>query len=341
MSAQSNERTWDGERLLSSHPVITRSFTIPTPPLKRAIQTMAHLIASGAPHGVWIAPPRIGKTSATEYSQQCLSEAFPQLPIFRYISRHTQLPKEREFYADLLTQLGAGQTKKTVTSSECLDKVVRLMFAAAQSQGSKIVLFIGDEMQEFNEHKFSWLMDVSNELHRLGVRMIVILFGQLQLLHVRTALMSQQRADILGRFLSRSYTFHGIRSAAELGEVMDAYDDASIRDYPAGSGLSFTEFFLPLAYKSGWRLAGEAIVAWEQFKEGAKRSLTQAQVEQLSVGMEWVAGAIQHILTHHLEFDSARFRLRSADWKEAVAMSGFESSVPFVYNTGSVEHGNG
>lgn len=319
------------EQLLPSHPVITRKFTIPTPPLKRAVQTMVHLIASGAPHGVWVAPPRIGKTWATQYSEQCLAEAFPALPIFRYISRWTQLPKERDFYTDLLTQLGAGPTKSTVTPSACLHVVVRRMFAAAQEKGSSSVLFIGDEMQKFNEHKFLWLIDVGNELQRLGVRMIVILFGQQELLHIRTALLSQQRVDILGRFLSRSYTFHGIRSAAELGEVMQGYDDASVRDYPAGSGVSFTEFFLPLAYQAGWRLAGEAMTAWDQFEQAAKVRLTHAQVEQLSIGMEWVAAAIQHILTHQLEFDAARFRLRPADWRQAIAMSGFESSLPFVY----------
>jgi hypothetical protein len=303
----------------------------------RAVQTMAHLIASGGPHAAFIAPPRFGKTSATEYAQRCLSEAFPTLPIYLYISRHTQLPKERNFYTDLLLQLKAGETKKTLSISDCLVKVVRRMFTDAQSRGSREVLLIVDEIQELTESQLSWLMDVGNELQHEGVRMIVISFGQLQLMDVRTALLAQGRGDILGRFLTRCYTFHGIRSAEELCEFMRGYDDPGICDFPESSGLSFTGFFLPHAYKAGWRLAGEALMAWNQFVAAATRCLSQTEIVQLSVGMEWVAATIQHILMHRTDYDSARFRLRPDDWKEAVAMSRFEASLPYVYKTSCVE----
>lgn len=140
----------------------------------------------------------------------------------------------------------------------------------------------------------SFIVSVNDIVCREGVKWLDEGLG-----HLRTSLKHQARGDVLGRFLSRIYAFEGIRSAAELCEVMRAYDDARLRDYPDGSGISFTQFFLPGAFRAGWRLSSCATQCWGEFCRVAKDHLSSTgDVQRLQVGMEWVASSIQHVLTH-------------------------------------------
>jgi hypothetical protein len=97
-------------------------------------------------------------------------------------------------------------------------------------------------------------------------------------------------------------------------------------------GVSFTQFFFPEAFRAGWRLVTCALQCWAEFCKVAAANLESTnQVEQLNVGMEWIAGAIQHVLTHNTDLDSPNFRLKEKDWQEAIAISSFAGSLVTIY----------
>jgi len=166
----------------------------------------------------------------------------------------------------------------------------------------------------------------------MRVRVVAILFGQPELASLRSVLRESHRGDILGRFMSRFYAFDGISSATELSEVMRCYDDPAEFEYPLKSECSFSRFFFPQAYSQGWRLASSAQDLWECFREEARTRLsTSSQVQKLSVGMEWVAGALQYVLTTYVDFDRVHFVFSREHWRDAVRSCGFADSLGLTY----------
>lgn len=333
-SPESSVLDFDRMELFDTHPVLTRKFHIPTPPILNAYNIIGRAIATGAPSCTFAAFPRFGKTYAAEYCQERLPETFPTLPTVYFVAHEAQRPHKQRFYADLLKQTGIGDGKVR-RDRDMRDLLVHLWWTLAQDKGSSRLAFLGDEMQRLSTDELSWLIDVTNDLQRLEVRVISILFGQPDLAARRAVLRETHRGDILGRFMSRVLAFQGISSAYELRQVMSCYDDAAIgaTDFPLGSGCSYTKFFVPLAYGNGWRLSNCAEGCWEQFCEHATIRLSSVKkVQRLSIGMEWISGAIAEVLTRCSEHDRATLRISAEEWREAIDSSGFPESLGLTYD---------
>jgi hypothetical protein len=321
----------DRGSLFGTHPVVTRGFKAPTPPIKRCGEIVAQLIATGGSGCSFAAYPRFGKTYASEYLNAKLAEAFPTLSIVLFNAHYSKRPHAALFYSDLLEQSGFGAVNPA-RKSDMRQRVARAWWVMASSRQSMQLAFIGDEMQKLSPDEYSWLIDLMNDLHKMKVRVVGILFGQPELASLRSVLRESHRGDILGRFMSRFYAFEGISSAAELLEVMECYDNPEQFEYPKGSCCSFTGFFLPQAYARGWRLASGAQDLWQSFKEEASTRLSSpSKVQKLSVGMEWVAGALQYVLTTYVDFDRIQFSLSREHWRDAVRSSGFGDSLGLTY----------
>lgn len=125
---------------------------------------------------------------------------------------------------DLLRQSGYA-ARRPKSRRETREQLVRAWWVLAQSHQSANVALIGDEMQCLSSYEYSWLIDLTNDLQALGVRVISILFGQPELASLRSVLRETHRGDILGRFMSRLFAFEGIASASELQQVLSCYDD--------------------------------------------------------------------------------------------------------------------
>lgn len=319
----------DRTTLITTHPVITREFQFPTPPLIRAFDIILHTISSGAPSCAFVAFPRFGKTCAIAYYRERLKEVFPSLPIICFHAHHEMRANARRFFTDLLTQSGYAEGRP---SRDAREQLVRAWWVMAQSNSSKTVVLIGDEMQCLSSYEYSWLIDLSNDLQSLGVRVISVLFGQPELASLRSVLRETHRGDILGRFMSRLYAFDGIASASELRQVMSCYDDLLQGEYPVDSNCCFTQFFLPQAYEQGWRLASCAGLCWEQFKVHANARLNAPAAPKLSIGMEWVSGAIQFALTHYGDLDRPQFAISAEEWSAAIESTGFRDSLGLTYH---------
>jgi hypothetical protein len=202
-----------------------------------------------------------------------------------------------------------------------------------QSRNAQTLAIVGDEMQCVSPDAYSYLIDVTNDLNEMGLRTITLSFGQPELNALRSVLKETHRGDILGRFLSRVFAFEGIGSEAELREVMLFYDDPAEFEYPQASGICFSEFFLPKAYASGWRLASCAASCWEGFRQHAVTRLSSpATVQKLSVGMQWITGALQFSLVNCTDLDAPDLKITSEDWDLAVQSSGFAESLGLTYD---------
>jgi hypothetical protein len=321
-------------QLFRTHPVKTRWFQIATPPIRSAFTEMCHVVASGAPCCAFVAFPRVGKSSCCAYCKQRLEEAFPGIPCFRFHANHEDtrsMATRRLFFRDLL-QKSLGVEIPLGTKKDLQQLLVRTWWGRARESDSDTIVLLADEMQALSADHYSWLIDITNDLHNLNTRVITILFGQPQLIDLRDTLRRIGRGDILGRFMTRIFPFEGITTPTELQTVMNAYDDPTELEYPEGSGWAFTRFFLPKAYSNGFRLANQAADCWSIFQELGATALSASHLSKLSIGMEWIAGTFQYLLFHSTDADHLKFKITLTDWREAVRSTGWVKSLSDIHS---------
>jgi hypothetical protein len=187
--------------------------------------------------------------------------------------------------------------------------------------GDRFVIFV-DEGQNWSELELTWLRDVTNQLDKESINVLVVMFGDQSLQRLRNELVAKGRHDLLGRFFLRLVEFPGLRGVDELRMVLAIYDSADKYEYPLGSGISYSRFFLPRAFENGWRLASEAESMWAEFVSAGGRN----NFEVKEVGMHWVGLSVRQILFSLHAEDRPGFVATSRQWAAAVRSSGFEQS---------------
>lgn len=326
----------DRSLFYANHPVVDDLIAFPTPPLIRATETMIHIIGSGGRGGAFTAFPGFGKTRAITYCCERLPEVFPNMPIVSFHAHNESHQTSSKFF-EWLYERTVFEIKAARTPRKIRDMLVRAWFLEAASRRSRKLICFGDEMQRWTANEFTWLIDISNDLESMGIRMTSILFAQQQFAHNRSIFLRDGRGDILGRFMSRWFTFGGIESALELKEVFHCYDDAEHGEYPPGSNCSYTRFFMPQAFEAGWRLASCAGNCWEIFLTQANKRLKRASTSKVSIGMLWVAEAVQFVLMHYGDQDRTQFSIAKDQWVTAIESTGFANTVGFTYKPDAEE----
>lgn len=114
------------------------------------------------------------------------------------------------------------------------------------------VSFFIDDAQRLVEIHYDWLMDLYNDLDHYGITLTTILVGQKELVHQRSAFISGDKFQIVGRFMSHEYQFKGIENLNNLRICLTGYDDYC--EYPTNSNWSFTKYFFSESFTRGYRL---------------------------------------------------------------------------------------
>ena len=317
--------------LLSLHPVVCNQAHLPTPSIQRAYAEIAEIVAERDPGVSFVAFSRFGKTFAISVLADQLAANFPDVPVLSTNATEHKLFSELTFYSELLhgcTRAPVGQAK----ARDLRNRLVRYLWTLAESRRTdRIVLFV-DEAQNWAEPELTALRDISNDLALFaGVVLLVNLFGAPSLANLRGALLQSGRTDLVGRFMVRQYEFQGITSILDLAATATCYDDVDISEYPVGSGVSFSEFFMPIAFRDGWRLEHEAELAWKSFQKAAQ---PHGGVKQ--IGMKWIALSIKRFLVTQSEWDRAGFRGTDKMWANAISRSGFVQTLGVTYSAEAV-----
>lgn len=312
-------------KLTAEHPVIRNQIQLPTPAIRAAFDIIANTALERAPGVCFRGDPRVGKTSAIEVIKDQLKQVFPEMPVYTINAKWHPRFSEVVFFGELLKAV----TKVLATTMKVeprRTKMLNYLWTQAESRHSDRILLFVDEAQCWLEPALTTLRDLSNDLQlEHGIRLIVVLFGTAELINVYSGLLISGRVDLIGRFMPQSHEFLGVHDIGQLSATMRFYDDPEISQHPLGSGLSYSECLLPLAYGSGWRLEHEAPLLWAQYIRAAQASGGLAQV-----GMQWVNASIRDFFQQHLELDHADFRGTPDQWREAVLRSGFENSLARV-----------
>lgn len=193
-----------------------------------------------------------------------------------------------------------------------------------RSNQNRLILFI-DEAQKLHEPHYRWLIDIHNELDSHNIVLIVLLVGQEELGHQLTAFQAADKTQIVGRFMVQRFTFRGMRSAKDLEICLGNYDRGS--EYPPGSKCSFTRYYFPEAFDSGFRLASYAEILWQAFREVREAEHLPITTE---IPMQYFCRTVEYVLARFGTLESLTRDLSLNQWKQAIKQSGYTDAEKYV-----------
>jgi hypothetical protein len=172
--------------------------------------------------------------------------------------------------------------------------------------------------------EWKWLLGLQNALDDQGIRFSVISIGSYSLQFQPDYLARTGNAHIAARFYACDTQFHGIRSCAELGYVLNGYDLDS--EWPKQSGISFLQYFAPRPFAEGCRLTGCAGQLWAAFEQLLPHAVSPKKTGPMEIPMLHIARAVENALR----------RLGSGESWEAV--TSLQSWLVMVAKTGFTDH---
>lgn len=310
----------------SVHPLVRRNYRVATTAIEDFVDLVERCLRVHMPGALVYARPRMGKTHAVDYVCLHLARARPDVHTIRMSCEHHRVAFEGAFFSALLTAAGAREALKGSIAEKRQELIRRLRERMAVNRAHVVVLFC-DEAQRLSRNAYEWLRDVHDQLGYHGIRLITFLVGQPQLLAQKAAFQMSGDEQIVARFMIEQLQFHGIRDAAEAATCLAGYDQTR---YPEGSGPSFTQFFLPMSFAAGLRLARCGADLWNAFVRAHASAQLTGHPE---IQMDYFTRAVESLLSEGHEFDSPTLKLNEANWARAVEDSGYVAAQRSVIAT--------
>ncbi|GJH02849.1 hypothetical protein CBA19C8_19850 [Paraburkholderia terrae] len=99
-------------------------------------------------------------------------------------------------------------------------------------------------------------------MDRQQIKLFTFLVGQQELLSQKTALQLAGMTQIVARLMVEQLPFYNIRNARDVATCLNGYDQTA---HPEGSAWTFTRFYVPEAFDTGYRLVSDADSLWRAF----------------------------------------------------------------------------
>lgn len=301
-----------------SHPIETTRYLLPTPSIDDSYKAVLQWIENRVPGGIIYGKPRLGKTRGIQYLTRLLAEQFgANLPVMTLLCRDYRISSETTFFEDLLRTAGHALYRSGRAAAK-RDRLIEYLAEKVEfSSQNRLILFI-DEAQKLHELHYKWLIDLHNELDARDVAMIVLLVGQDELVHQFSAFQQTQKTQIIGRFMVHQLEFHGLRGATQIKRCLEAYDVCS--EYPEGSGWSFTRYFYPAVFNSGFRLKSYGDSLWEAFRVTRDECGVPGNRE---IPMQYFCRTVEFALRKYGTLEEVSSEISLEMWKDAIRVSGY------------------
>ena len=305
---------------LDQHPMVQQTYILPTNSIDEAYAQVRRCIRHRIPGAMLVGLSRFGKTYCARYIARLLKDDFPKLVVISVGSEKKKVPVESSFWENLL-EASCHKEIQSGTNSAKKRRLIQRLIELVTRSGQNLLIVFFDEAQRLFVEEYEWLRDVHDQLERRGIRMITFLIGQQKLLNQKNALRMQGETQIVGRFMIDELPFHGVRTADEAATCLQAYDDAC---FPLESGWSYTRFFLPEAYDSGFRLVDQAANVWAAFLSAHSGASFRFGVD---IPMQYFSRTVEIALTDHSDHDDTGFSLTPAIWEQAVLDARYVAAV--------------
>lgn len=247
---------------MDSHPLNQRPVQILTNSIKDSFLSVSAAIKFKRPGCAFSAEFRSGKSTALLMINRQLPDVMPEVAYGLISAKDHDTVTERVFWGDMQVALGLVPEG---TAQERQNKLRSAIIAGCIQAGGRHFCLLIDEGQNWGVREYTFLRDLANQLREQdGYVLTTIIFGDPRLDEL-SSMFRIKRKDLWARFLMKPNRFHGIRNVEDLRFFLSELDGPIRCEYPAGSGVSYTEFFLPKAYADNWRLGNQAQEVWDAF----------------------------------------------------------------------------
>lgn len=307
------------------HPMILQEYAIYTPPIAEIFDVICEWIENKVPGGYIYGISRLGKSRAVKFWLSVLIEEQykGRIVFFHVVFKQHKDHSEKRFLQMLLSASG-NMFAKVGTAGDMLQRLLdHLITNAINLETNHIVLMV-DEAQFLLDEDYACLCNIQNGLDDLGYRFTVIGVGSHELTYRNEVFSMAEGVHLLSRFMVRNYCFHGIRSAEELRYVLNGYDEQS--EWPENSGVTFTQYFFPRAFKAGFRIAEIADDMWKVYVELADDFLK----EKLNIPMEHIGKAVEYIFRKLNSPDALHISIDNKLLTKAIKQTAYEQHMHAV-----------
>jgi hypothetical protein len=299
------------EELLIHHPLMTGQSLLPTAQIA-SLCTMVYRAVLTRQLGLcFTAKSGMGKTSAMRFLATYLRQKLPRLVVYNHTCRNHKGGSVRGFFKHFLSTVGHPVLKGE--TADLRDRLGKTIVDAARLSGLRVAVMLIDEAQAMDVDDFAFLKDVANEIEAEGTTLITVLMAQdPDFRYVQKKLEHSSRLDLMSRFTLNPQQFRAFESEKDISGVMKQVDNALYSD---SVEITWTEFFLPLAFANGFRLANFAQVFFSSMADMLdKQGLTcQIPARQLFAAIrlfvvdpeEWVSAVCTSAIMEAAAISSA------------------------------------
>ena len=294
---------------ISHHPLMKDNAILPTRALEEFVNAVRLWLDNLLPGGIIFGFPRIGKTQGIRYLMDNVSGLLGSpIPVtliscWEYTVSGTS---ENRFFSEMLHALGY-ELAGSGTGALKRRRVIDCMVERAADMREHRYLILVDEAQWLSAAHYRFLMDMHNQLKMADVRLIVLLVGQPELQEIKENFRSARKRHLLGRFMTGSHRFTGVTGLSDFRRMLKALDTGS--EYPIGSGITFTQYFVPKAYEAGWRFSEHADRIWSILDTVCRREnipkTEELPIQPLTACLRWLLKTLNEMDTEKLELNDA------------------------------------
>lgn len=312
--------------LYEIHPIIERNYQLPTLMMERCYSIVKDRVWMRRTGLVFYGPPRVGKTQCSFIIKELLENDFPKLHVTLMTARRTSHNSVSHICRLILAAekhiLVGRNSEDELFNNVITDIEIKLH----SKKGNQFVLII-DEFHLLNLIDLQQLACIHNALEHAGIRMTTISFCQPEIRSIRTSLLASLDRQIIARFLSELFSFEGCANLDDIKFILRCYDLLS--EFPENSGWSFTRFFAPKAFESGFRLENYASQIWAQLTSCVRVASYR------SIPMEHTCLSVENILLSVRQQDTPEFRLQKSTIQSAITESQLSNFYACINSDGT------
>lgn len=302
----------DREGLLADHPVVKRNYIVRTQAINATYNLFRERVWTRRTGTVLHARPRVGKTSCAKVVRLLLQEEFPQIHQIFLSADDGAANRSSGIVTDILDAEGLTIPSRLSLQQNRIRLITHIETCVAARAGDQLVLVV-DEMQQLVEADLRQLLVIHNRLQERGITMTTLGFAQPEIENLQTSLAATHAYNLIARFLAEPIRFEGCANLADYEMILEAYDEKKF--YPIDSDWTYTRFFLPEAYRSGFRLKSHAKRTWEKISTAARK------LGSASIPMDYLTRVIEFILVKSRDEDSDSFLLNDERVDDAISSS--------------------
>lgn len=294
--------------LFTRHPALRGEPQITTPMAKEMYIRFRAGVLLGQCGTFFTGAPGDGKSSALRVCARLLERDYPHIATYQQVCTEMPISQERFALQDMLASAGhAVLSGGPIILRERL--VAKIVDDLRRRGTGHTAVWCVDNAHNMQRRGLELLTDLQHRLWDTGVQLLTVMMVDAPGPVTRSTGMVGDSTALSRRFFTHEDRLHGLRDPAQVSEILDAFDTL---DFPEGTDVRWTEFFLPQAYQHGLRLSEEGHALYEAMAH------CPCDIKRGPATLATLFGAIRWALVRSAGLDNAQFRFSPDVWQRAV-----------------------